>query len=253
MITRLAVTVAFVGMLLSVGSSRIHAQDAFEGNINSCSDLGPGFVDAGGLVTVTANDGTYLSYTATASVTAAVKGGDNYNVYASATSGVDLHAPLNGGGNVPAISHYLFCYVPGGENPVDDEPTCEADAFLCGSPVDEPTCETDASLCENPVDDVSDDGQPVDENPVDDVSDDGQPVDETSDDGQPDVAVADQPVDGASTVQSAVGLDESVVAFPNTGAGPADGPGGPAGLVAVFLAAVLALSTALGLRAQLSR
>ena len=135
MISRIAVTVAFVGMLLSVGSGRIHAQDAFEGNINSCSDLGPGFVDASGLVTVTANDGTYLSYTATVAVTAAVKGGDNYNVYGAATSGVDLRSPLNGGGNVPAISHYLFCYVPGDESPVDESPVDESP--VDESPVDE--------------------------------------------------------------------------------------------------------------------
>ena len=148
-IRRLAAIAAFAGMLLATGSNPAQAQDSYAGNINSCSDLGAGFVDASGLVTVTANDGTYLSYTSSVAVTAAIKGGPNYNVYGSSTSGSGLHSPLNGGGNVPAISHYLFCYVPGDEVPVDEEPACATDPSLC--PVDEePTCETDPSLC--PVD-----------------------------------------------------------------------------------------------------
>ena len=165
MITRLIVALAFAGMLLSAGAGRASAQTDYAGNINSCSDLGAGYVDASALVTVTANDGTYLSYTATAAVVGVIKGGDNYRVYPAMTAGVALHAPLNGGGNVPAISHYLFCAVPGGEEPpvedcttdpalpeCEEEPTCETDPTTEGCEEEEPTCETDPALCEEPTD-----------------------------------------------------------------------------------------------------
>ena len=45
-----------------------------------------------------------------------VKGGEFTYVYDygnGATSGAGLRAPLNGGGNIPDISHYTFCYQPG--------------------------------------------------------------------------------------------------------------------------------------------
>jgi uncharacterized protein DUF5979 len=38
-----------------------------------------------------------------------VKGGNSYNLYSS-FSGVNMIAPLGGGGNVPALSHVLVCY-----------------------------------------------------------------------------------------------------------------------------------------------
>ena len=149
MITRLIVALAFTGMLLSAGAGRASAQTDYAGNINSCSDLGAGYVDASALVTVTANDGTYLSYTATDAVVGVIKGGDNYRVYPEMTAGVALHAPLNGGGNVPAISHYLFCAVPGGEEPPVEDCTTDPALPECE---EEPTCETDPTLCEEPVD-----------------------------------------------------------------------------------------------------
>jgi hypothetical protein len=65
-------------------------------------------------------DGKYLQFSrvsGTNVVTAVVvKGGEDTYVYyygAGATSGAGLRAPLNGGGNVPVISHYTFCYQPG--------------------------------------------------------------------------------------------------------------------------------------------
>jgi hypothetical protein len=187
MIARLIVALAFVGLLLSAGAGRASAQVDYAGNINSCADLGAGYVDASALVTVTANDGTYLSYTATDAVVGVIKGGNNYRVYPAATAGVALHAPLNRGGNVPAISHYLFCAIPGGEEPpvedcatdpalpgCDEEPTCATDPALCEEPVDEePTCATDPALCEEPVDEeptcATDPAlceEPVDEEPT---------------------------------------------------------------------------------------
>jgi hypothetical protein len=45
-----------------------------------------------------------------------VKGGPAYNVYrypAGQTSDAGLTSPVNGGGNIPVISHYVVCYGPG--------------------------------------------------------------------------------------------------------------------------------------------
>ncbi|MDP2290091.1 MAG: hypothetical protein Q8M22_02820, partial [Actinomycetota bacterium] len=39
---------------------------------------------------------------------AAIKGGDGYNVYNPLLT--DMRSPLNGGGNVPALSHWFACY-----------------------------------------------------------------------------------------------------------------------------------------------
>jgi hypothetical protein len=68
----------------------------------------------------TVTDGKYLAFSRVSGdnvVTAVVvKGGEFTYVYdygAGATSGAGLRAPLNGGGNVPTISHYTFCYQPG--------------------------------------------------------------------------------------------------------------------------------------------
>lgn len=44
-----------------------------------------------------------------------VKGGPNYNVYVYSggqTTDAGLVSPLNGGGNIPTISHYVVCYGP---------------------------------------------------------------------------------------------------------------------------------------------
>ena len=65
MLSRMLLAVAFVVMLLATGTASASAQTAYAGNINSCSDLGAAFVDASAFVTITTNDGTYLSYTAT--------------------------------------------------------------------------------------------------------------------------------------------------------------------------------------------
>ena len=134
---RFGAVLALVGMLISVGAGPASAQDSTAGNITSCSDLGADYVDAGSLVTVTANDGTSLGYTSTVAVTAVVTGGDRSNVYPSATSGTGLSAPLDGDGNVPAIIGYLFCSVPSGEESAGEEPTCGTDPALCEEPTDE--------------------------------------------------------------------------------------------------------------------
>jgi hypothetical protein len=134
MIARIVVALAFVGMVLSTATGRVHAQDSYQGGIASCADLGAGYADASASVTVTANDGAYLSYTAADAVVSVVVGG-GYNLYPSAPAGTDLHAPLDGDGNAPAIDVVLFCSVPGA-GPGGEEPTCETDPTLC----EEPTC-----------------------------------------------------------------------------------------------------------------
>jgi hypothetical protein len=67
----------------------------------------------------TVTDGKYLAFSRVSGdnvVTAVVvKGGEFTYVYdygAGATSGAGLRAPLNGGGNVPTISHYTFATSP---------------------------------------------------------------------------------------------------------------------------------------------
>jgi len=246
--------VAFVVMLLSTGTASAGAQTAYEGNINSCSDLGAAYVDASALVTITANDGTYLSYTATTAVTAVIKGGDNYNVYPAATAGTALRSPLNGGGNVPQISHYLFCYVPNTSVPTceddptmegcQEEPTCETDPALCE---EEPTCETDPALCEEEptcADDPSMEG--CDEEPC--VGDDC-PIDGVTETPAPEInATATPTVDATQT--PAVDTDEeddtdvggeTVTSLPDAGAGPLQGSGNPLWVLALAISVLATL------------
>jgi hypothetical protein len=92
-----------------------------EGNATTCAEAGLagaqqfGGTTSGGTqdgITVTVTDATYLSYTADSSVTvygAVIKGGDAYNVYPAGVT-TDLRAPLNGGGQIPQISHWFICY-----------------------------------------------------------------------------------------------------------------------------------------------
>ena len=75
-------------------------------NINVGSKYGP--------VTITAYDGTYISFSSTEGVgEVIVKGGPNATVYhydPAATSGSGLHAPLNpANGKYYGISHVQFC------------------------------------------------------------------------------------------------------------------------------------------------
>jgi hypothetical protein len=101
------------------------------GNITSCpsgteivntSETGPGnqsfnvSVDGVTLITsVTSQNGiNYLAFTQSglSSFTVYVKGGPAYDEYQYSTgnaSDILLHAPVNNGGNIPTISHYLVC------------------------------------------------------------------------------------------------------------------------------------------------
>jgi hypothetical protein len=65
-----------------------------------------------------------------------VKGGPNYNMYSipvgpngATLSG--LHAPYNGGGNIPAISHYFLCQHG---QPTPTAPACNLTAIINGPP-----------------------------------------------------------------------------------------------------------------------
>ena len=136
MVARIVVALAFVGLVLSAAGGRVQAQESYQGVIASCVDLGDGYADASASVTVTANDGTYLSYTAADAVVAVIAGGDGYNRFPAAPSGVDLRAPLDADGKAPAIGQVLFCAIPG-EEQSGGEPTCETDPTLCEEPTDE--------------------------------------------------------------------------------------------------------------------
>jgi len=98
------------------------------GNVNSCSDIEPGAY--GATVDAPAASGTFDDGALTGTYTLAdgktfdwasstipvsfvvVKGGTDANVYryGSAMSDSALVSPLNGGGQMPAISHVLVCY-----------------------------------------------------------------------------------------------------------------------------------------------
>jgi hypothetical protein len=100
------------------------------GNVNSCADVAPGTrgidIDApsgsgafddgtlAGAYTVSADRTTFSWTSAKVPVdVVVVKGGPDANVYdygAGATADEGLVSPLNGGANVPAISHVLLCY-----------------------------------------------------------------------------------------------------------------------------------------------
>jgi hypothetical protein len=102
------------------------------GNITSCpsgtteiintSDIGPGnqnvsYSQGGVTFTTTITNGTYLAFTQSGldSFTIYVKGGPAYDEYdytgpfAGTTSDSGLHMPVNNGGNISTISHYLVC------------------------------------------------------------------------------------------------------------------------------------------------
>jgi LPXTG-motif cell wall-anchored protein len=91
-----------------------------EGNAKSCADLGKaGIKDVTGDLTVTGGtqQDQYLTVDKVAEGTTViaivVKGGDNFNVYLPSTLGSlpweKLHAPKNGGGQIPDISHWFAC------------------------------------------------------------------------------------------------------------------------------------------------
>jgi len=188
-------------LAVGFGSGSALGQEAFGGNINSCTDLGNEYADASALVTVTANDSTYLSYTSTEPVVLAIKGGDNYYVYPAATEGLDLHAPLNGGENVPQISHYFFCYIPGTGDPGaggngDQTGTGDENGGQPGSD-DGNTSGDDGQLGDDPTDPGgSDQGQGADQN--DGTSDDGQVVDPGTNPGESDDSGDGSEDDGGS-------------------------------------------------------
>ena len=88
------------------------------GNATTCGDIGFGSSiettgDANVTATVSAHqpEGEELNVVLGPNVVIdaiLVKGGNGYNVYSSAVP--SMISPLNGGGNIPAISHYVICY-----------------------------------------------------------------------------------------------------------------------------------------------
>ncbi len=99
----------------------------FDGNATTCADVGlngsdffEGSTTSGQTVTarftatVTSNQFVTISAVADGVTFQAivVKGGDGYNVYNPRVA--NMQSPLNGGGNVPALSHWYACntYVP---------------------------------------------------------------------------------------------------------------------------------------------
>jgi hypothetical protein len=90
----------------------------FPGNATTCADIGLGSSiettgDSNVQATVSAHqpEGEELNVVLGPNVVIdgiLVKGGNGYNVYSSAVS--SMIAPLNGGGNIPGISHYVICY-----------------------------------------------------------------------------------------------------------------------------------------------
>jgi len=77
-----------------------------------------GAVDGGegGVATMVSTDGRYLSWSAAANLlvqAVLVKGGTNQHIYGyggTFSGDAELVSPLNAGGNVPTISHYIVCY-----------------------------------------------------------------------------------------------------------------------------------------------
>jgi hypothetical protein len=203
------------------GAPYASAQTTYPGNINSCSDLGAGYVDASAFVT-SSHDGTYLDYTSTIAVVAVIKGGDNYNVYPAATSGTDLHSPDNGGGQIPAISHYLFCYIP--TQAATETPT--ATSTSTEAPTNTPT--------NTPTEAATDTPTATETEPVFGVTE--QPT-ETSE-------ATEETVDPTATPEDEV----DVVQLPDTGTGPMSGGAG----VIALLSALVMLGGGFGWRLRLT-
>jgi hypothetical protein len=135
-----AVGVAAMLAMASAGTARAAAVSptVHPGNVSSCADIEPGahgvnieapvgsgtFDDGAlaGTYTVSDDRTTFDWASTTVPVSfVVVKGGTDANVYryAGATSDSGLVSPLNGGGQVPAISHVLLCY---GEQPPPPPP-----------------------------------------------------------------------------------------------------------------------------------
>ena len=77
-------------------------------------------------MTVTYHDDNSIDFAATGGLVAVafVKGGDNANKYTyspAVASDTNLVSPLNNGGQVPAVSHTVFCVVD--ETPPSEEPS----------------------------------------------------------------------------------------------------------------------------------
>ena len=89
-------------------------------------------ITAGGFTTTITGSGTQANITlplpaGVAVQAVVVKGGPAYNVYSNAAvlpptlaSPQNYISPLNGGGNVPTISHWFICYTGGNTPPPPD-------------------------------------------------------------------------------------------------------------------------------------
>ncbi len=97
-------------------------------------------------VNVTYHADNSIDFSATGGTVAVafVKGGEAYNEYAyspSVTSDTDLESPLNGGLNVPVVSHTVFCVEVDEQktDPPTEEPTEEPSTPPTEEPTEEPT------------------------------------------------------------------------------------------------------------------
>jgi uncharacterized repeat protein (TIGR01451 family) len=136
----------------------------FSGNVTSCAGIGlPNDTQVGADNAGSASDGVVsgvvktnagsvqpgvgqevdITATAAAAVDAVVvKGANGYNVYSNAAFlppalQPDQHyiAPLNGGGNVPAVSHWFVCYQPVQLPALSIVKTADAASVSAGSPI----------------------------------------------------------------------------------------------------------------------
>lgn len=91
----------------------------------TCSSLGynhelkidnPASGTYNGITFTLAGDSKHFDWSSTSRIDAVIaKGGNKANVYyPTSLSGHGLVSPLNGGGNVPALSHATFCWNNGG-------------------------------------------------------------------------------------------------------------------------------------------
>ncbi len=127
-----AVIAVFIAIGLAVPAHATGAEDPratiVEGNATTCAAVG--FSDdtilsgdnadsnsADGITVTGQANKQYIDVTVDANSNVVldvivVKGGPNYNVYPG-TVRDNLRSPLNGGGNIPAISHWFICYHAG--------------------------------------------------------------------------------------------------------------------------------------------
>ena len=112
------VSAASVAPIAHEGNVTAKDNDCPSGDIVIVVDGGKASGSGGGVtINVTYHADNSLDFSATGGVVdiAYVKGGDNYNEYKynpAVTSDTNLVSPLNGGNQVPAVSHSVYCVQP---------------------------------------------------------------------------------------------------------------------------------------------